>query len=579
MSTQSPTIGKQIDTDVRVSSPSTDIPKSQLRTVHDLLVALESEPDIGMLRTTASHLSRMLDVSLVEMSIGALVNIGPRFKCYLKERHYPKNSVRSYLGYARKLLKKAAQLGWTPAHPEVARAWNAVRATVTAHGESGTIVNYAIAHDIHPSRFSKADLENWREEMARLRRACEYLDKLSSRFRRAMADAGFKQDLGAIRPWKVHYGIPLSQFPAQLRSEVEALLQWKQARFADGRKRRSKHRTISARELQAFVSQLYGFWTGVLGNADVNNLPELVTHASVSSFVGWLLNERETTTNPLRCKLGMLYAALTQHPAYGKCDFAWFAKLINELEDDEDEDAKRQKRKLDKTLPYDTLAEIPAKIHALRNSGLRPYELALLVHDELLMQWLITLPWRQRNIRECRLGANIFKADIPQSASIAKPQWVEEALRMNPHEPLWQFRFGRPETKAGHEVHALLPRQLVALLEEYLSHHRSVLLQGRTDPGTLFLNRDGTPLTTHELRYLVGNLTLHHGGRRVTPHLFRDIFAYKWLEDHPEDYLTLSKILWHQNIKTTLRIYGRNFNESNGTRRVEEWLDKRYSSK
>jgi integrase len=58
-------------------------------------------------------------------------------------------------------------------------------------------------------------------------------------------------------------------------------------------------------------------------------------------------------------------------------------------------------------------------------------------------------------------------------------------------------------------------------------------------------------------------------------HLFRDIFAVKWLEQNPEDYLTLSKLLWHRNIRTTLRIYGRNFDESYGVRRAEEWLEKR----
>ena len=40
----------------------------------------------------------------------------------------------------------------------------------------------------------------------------------------------------------------------------------------------------------------------------------------------------------------------------------------------------------------------------------------------------------------------------------------------------------------------------------------------------------------------------------MTPRIFRDIFACAWLEDHPEDFLTLSKILWHLNINSTLRI-------------------------
>ena len=72
---------------------------------------------------------------------------------------------------------------------------------------------------------------------------------------------------------------------------------------------------------------------------------------------------------------------------------------------------------------------------------------------------------------------------------------------------------------------------------------------------------------------LVGSVTLKYAGRRANPHLMRDIFALRWLEDHLEDYLTLSKILWHRSIETTIRIYGARFDESHGARRVEEWLD------
>ena len=65
----------------------------------------------------------------------------------------------------------------------------------------------------------------------------------------------------------------------------------------------------------------------------------------------------------------------------------------------------------------------------------------------------------------------------------------------------------------------------------------------------------------------------------MNPHLFRDVVALEWLQHHPEDYLTVSKILWHARIETTLGIYGRNFDESHGTRRMEEWLDQREASR
>src|SRR5438128_8886024 len=107
-------------------------------------------------------------------------------------------------------------------------------------------------------------------------------------------------------------------------------------------------------------------------------------------------------------------------------------------------------------------------------------------------------------------------------------------MEINPHEQFWQYHFWEDEAKNGREVHSILPRRLVPLLEDYLEHYRSLLLNGR-DPGTLFLNEDGTPLTIRGIGELVGELTLRYAHKRVTPHLFRDIFAYWWLENHPQE--------------------------------------------
>ena len=64
--------------------------------------------------------------------------------------------------------------------------------------------------------------------------------------------------------------------------------------------------------------------------------------------------------------------------------------------------------------------------------------------------------------------------------------------------------------------------------------------------------------------------------RSLNPHIYRDIFAYHWLDQHPHDYLTLSKILWHRNIKETIDTYGSEFDESHAVVRVEEWLNSKF---
>lgn len=155
-----------------------------------------------------------------------------------------------------------------------------------------------------------------------------------------------------------------------------------------------------------------------------------------------------------------------------------------------------------------------------------------------------------------------------------RSSWAEDALRANPAEPFWQFYFRSHETKTEYVPRALLPAQLVAPLEEYVSGYRTVLLGDRRDPGTLFFNRNGLPYDRKAITRIVGDITTKYGQVRVNPHLIRDIWAVKWLEEHPEDYLTVMKTLWHRKIDTTLK-YGAGFDESHAAIRIEEWLNKR----
>jgi hypothetical protein len=230
-------------------------------------------------------------------------------------------------------------------------------------------------------------------------------------------------------------------------------------------------------------------------------------------------------------------------------------------------------------LDYVTLEDIPDQIRAGRTAAAKRgrKQLAVVVRNELLIKWLTILPWRQRNIRECRIGGscpNVFKGPVLESTGVELPAWAAEEQLRNPKPPFWQFHFTEDETKTGCEVHSLLPRQIIPLLEEYMSYFRGDLIAGE-DPGTLFLNEIGRPMALKTVTDLVSQLTLRYGGRRVTPHLFRDIVAYTWLKHHPKDYLTLSKHLWHASPNEVIKTYGSRFNESSGVCMMETWLEER----
>jgi integrase len=194
-----------------------------------------------------------------------------------------------------------------------------------------------------------------------------------------------------------------------------------------------------------------------------------------------------------------------------------------------------------------------------------------------MIQWLLVLPWRQRNVRECRISGsspNLFKSKILAFSELDKPAWVVEEEQSNPNAEFWQVKFSPNETKTGIAIHILLPRQLITRLEEYLTKYRPQLLGGR-NTDTLFVNEDGMQLCPKAVGNAIGDWTLRVAGIRSTPHLFRDAVAFKWLKVHPKDFLTLSKMLWHKNVQTTIQIYGARFNESSGVCAMEAWLDER----
>src|SRR5579864_2691420 len=582
------TIGNETDAKLRRSAPLLRISEQKLRTVNDLLGALLGDKQHSMLRTTAGHIATFLNVPVEKLEIDALIGIVPEFRVYLKQQRYKRNAANSYFNYAGMLLRKARELGWVESNAEVPKEWAQIQSAVRHLKGASGIVNFAIRRGKTPATFTDDDLNSWGQMMLAQDKCYEYIQRLPQDFRRELHKAGLAGKIPAIfRPWKTSlaYSVPLGSFPAELRLEVEELLRWRQAPYVQTR-RKKRLRAVSARNLERAITQLYGFLVNVRSRlvppttmdnvARIPTLVDLVTPDRVNAYVDWRLNVRMGKGRSVVVVLGALCSALKEHPNYKGVDFTWLDDLLRGVP--YEPESSRRDRKERKYLPYDTVAQIPGSIRALRKKSERgSEEFARLLHDELVLQWLLILPWRQRNVRECRFGrksdgANIFKAEIEQWDAVAKPKWVQEELRSNPRTKFWQYHFREDETKNGREVRSILPRRLVSLLEEYLEQARPFLLSG-TDPGTLFLNEDGAPFKENTIIALVSKLTLRYGGRRVTPHIFRDIWAYWWLSSHPEDYLTVSKKLWHRNIQTTLRIYGCKFDESQADCRVEEWLD------
>lgn len=584
MSAQSIVFGTESAGNLRPAAQLSDLSAQPPSTVHELLESMGSltgdQSQLSMLRTTAAKLSEFSELALDKLPIEFLIEVTQTFAFYLKTRRYSPNTIRTYCRYARQLLHFAEELGWSSEKGPVALAWESIIAALKKIPRSTRgIVRFAIRIGKTPADLTDKDLEEWRAWMQRRGRTYTTARNVAQKFRRAVSRAELR-DLLPKLSWEIHpsvnvYRVKTNDMPEPIRSEVVALLKWKQDRFAKGRPSRGRLRAVSARLLESLINRVYGYAVNVDKRTEICSLVQLVSEYVITSFVAWALNERNLSYNSIT-KLSMLYAAMRHHPQYKENDYRWFSALFQQLP--VDEESLVVKRKAAKYVPYDVLAEVPDQIRASwkQQSGMKDQSVSWLVHDELLLAWLVTLPWRQRNLRECRIGdpstSNLFLAELPLMVHIAKAEWVERACADDPHQKFWQFHFREDETKTGNAVRGIVPRRLLPLLEEYLTDHRPGLVGAGPDSGTLFLNRSGTPLQSKETTELVAQRFFSFTGRRVTPHICRDIFAYKFLADFPEDYLTLSKILWHRDIHTTLRVYGKNFDESDGVRRVDDWL-------
>ena len=526
-----------------------------------------------MLRSTASKISEFLKQPCAEIPLAALVEQRSEFRKFLVDSLYTLNSIHSYMSFARMLIKKAEKLGWKYVEPELPEAWKALYAAAGKRGVGKYQRSFARQWP-SPSNVSEDGLYDWVRFMVQRGGSYDENRKHARGLRKILVNAGFTSNLSEQKVQKPNYATSENELPAMLRQEIENLMKWKTAKFVLGRPTKARIREITASSLRSAFRRIHGFATNVEGLANVSSIRGLLQESIVSRFMQWALEERLMEVGSLRRVISALSGAFRDHPDYSDLNIAWIQPLLRTLP--EDDPNELQLRKESKYLPHATLAAIPGAIRANRSAAARrgSKDLAIDVRDELLMKWLVTLPWRQRNIRECRIfgsNANLFKAKISTRAAISKPRWVQEAEQQNPDAEFWQFRFAGEETKTGNSLHCVLPLKLVGLLEDYIQTYRKELVRD-SDPRTLFLNEDGCPIERGRLTNLVSELTLRHGGRVVTPHMFRDCFAYMWLEKFPEDFLTLSKLLWHRNIQTTITKYGARFNESTALCRMEDKL-------
>ena len=546
-------------------------------TLSDLLQLINRKAgtDEGMMHSAASRFIEFLNCTAEGVTIDTLYVRKESFISCLKRGNYKAASIKSYRNYLNRLFRRAERYGWVRPKMTLPPEWQAI-ADVMPRESAKQIVYFAHRIGKVPSTLTDDDLRCWRMERAGAGRSLSNAELECSRFRAAIARAGLAHQFPFVKQRDRRYGIPVHQMHPGLRAEVLEVINWKQNEFELDRPAGAKIRPISAKRLENMFSTLTGYTQNIAHRKDVTSLRDLITRENVVGFASWLKNTRKAKGQSLSTGLGMVYAALRYHPTHKTLDLAWFENLLDMLSSSVEPQATVDARKAPKYIPYSLAEQIPMQIREqrMRLKSTSARKQAIYVRNELLMQWLVILPWRQKNLREMRVAGhapNLFYSPIQSYSTATKPDWIVEQEEHIPHSSYWQVQFSPDETKTKHRVQMFLPSELVNILTDYLEKHRPILVGNNSMVKELFVSESGKPLTNSQIRNLVKGLASRYSGVPTTPHIFRDIVAFEWLRCHPEDFLTVSKLLWHRNINTTIRIYGHRFDESTGAARMENW--------
>ena len=556
---------------------------STLRTVDDVVRELTrcpppylSQKHIRNMFTICTHLSIFLGKRMDELSLVEVLEFRSDFRAYLVGRKHRKPTIQTYVSKFETAprLRKDSWLG-----P------GGVTTSIMARGISPSTGRLRAAFDLTPIQDSaftgevtELDTDQWVYSMVASGRSLQHSRAPKMRLWRLLRNAGTASNLPLFFKRESEYSIPLASFPSALQKEVKDMLVWKQASIALGRPKKGKHRPVSALKLEKNLSSLYGFAANVLGREDISSLAHLVDREFLTSYAEWCISVRGSKGTSVFHDVALVFAAVRHYPPFKSFDKTWFGDFLNTIPTDGDEESLAERKNMH-YLEYDRVVSIADEHRQQRLQAEKKHHgnPAVMAMEEVLMRFLCTLVWRQMNLRSCRIGGakpNLFKGPIPRNIQITIPDWVKHELQQNPDAEFWQFRFSAHETKSKRRVHSILPHQLIPPLEEYLQKYRPQLV-GDHDPETLFLKRNGSVMTVADVDVTVETLTIRYRGVRVNPHHFRDIFAYAFLEENPENFSGLSKMLWHLSVDFTMRKYGARYNESSAVCAVERWLDRR----
>jgi hypothetical protein len=258
---------------------------------------------------------------------------------------------------------------------------------------------------VYPHEVTDEHLEQWqRETLARgigpghVKRS---VSQLKYRIRQAGLEAQFP-NLNLVPTRPEQYRVAIKDMHPGAAKELEDIVQWLAEQDEADLMRMSK---VSRLAFVRYVETLYGYAFNFHRVHNITNLRQLFTREVITAFGRWMYLERSWKSHSISVLLRGIRSVLKVHPSYSTKDWNWILDFVKEFPEEPESTVEHRRQKRAFNYDYATLSTIPKNIRALRSTakGLSETEKGWMIHDELLMLWLLTYPWPPRCLRECRI--------------------------------------------------------------------------------------------------------------------------------------------------------------------------------
>src|ERR1039458_6856646 len=126
MNTERSLFGSKSATGCGTAEKRTAVPSTATELLAEIKRRGLPHDQMAMLRSTVVHICDCLGKILENLTVKDVLTCRPLLKKHLQDRHYSRNSVRSYCNFVRMLSAQATVLGCTIRPPELTASWEPV---------------------------------------------------------------------------------------------------------------------------------------------------------------------------------------------------------------------------------------------------------------------------------------------------------------------------------------------------------------------------------------------------------------------------------------------------------------------